>query len=54
MIVFGENKQELAIMFSSHLISVYIAENLAEVIELAKSIAQSGDAVLLSPAMRQF
>ncbi|MCD8542172.1 MAG: hypothetical protein LRY69_01660 [Gammaproteobacteria bacterium] len=50
MIVFGENKQELAIMFSSHLISVYIAENLAEVIELAKSIAQSGDAVLLSPA----
>lgn len=50
VIVFGENKQQLATMFSSNLISVHIAENLAQVIELAKNIAQSGDAVLLSPA----
>jgi len=50
VIVFGENKTELAMMFSSHAISVNIAENLECVIDFANSIAESGDAVLLSPA----
>jgi len=54
IICLGENNEKIISEFKPHISNIKEAKSMHEAVELSYSIAENGDAVLLSPACASF